>query len=151
MQIIRGGHRSGTILPHHQHRRIGHPKSWYLYIEDEDLPAGEVVTCEVPMGGALFHMQLTPRRSTENTSDQVRWSVDLRYQRPGEPTGYGEDADAAGLVALRKSGDPGYCYDWQGWIGGSQSGTDGFYRNDSGAFDFSIDGDWMDHWEEAKT
>ena len=35
----------------------------------------------------LWHRNTMIHRSTENHSDKVRWSVDLRYQRPGEPTG----------------------------------------------------------------
>lgn len=31
------------------------------------------------MGGALFFTPLMPHRSLQNTSDKVRWSVDLRY------------------------------------------------------------------------
>ena len=151
MQVIRGGHRGRRVFPHHHHRRIGHPKSWYLYIEDEDLPAGEVMTCEVPMGGALFHMQLTPHRSTPNTTNRVRWSVDFRYQRPGEPMGYGADAEPGSLIPFRRSGKPDYRVDWSGWIGGSQLGTDGFYGDTSGEFDFAIDGEWMERWGEAET
>jgi hypothetical protein len=31
--------------------------------------------------------KLTPHRSTPNFTDQVRWSLDLRYQPTGQPTG----------------------------------------------------------------
>ena len=98
LQLIRGGHRAQKVFPHHQQRRIGHAKSWYLYIGEDDLPEGEVVTCEVPMGGALFFTPLMPHRSLDNTSDKVRWSVDLRYQRPDDHMGFAEGAETAGLV-----------------------------------------------------
>jgi ectoine hydroxylase-related dioxygenase (phytanoyl-CoA dioxygenase family) len=43
----------------------------------------------VPMkrGSALFMTRMTPHGSLSNTSDEMRWSMDLRYSRTGEPTG----------------------------------------------------------------
>lgn len=41
----------------------------------------------VPKGGIVFMHRHTPHRSTPNLSDGVRWSVDLRYQPTGVPTG----------------------------------------------------------------
>ncbi len=58
LQLIGGGHRAQKVFPHHQQRRVGHAKSWYLYIDEADLPEGEIVTCEVRMGGALFFTPL---------------------------------------------------------------------------------------------
>jgi hypothetical protein len=52
LKVIRGGHRSGQVFRHQQERSRGHEKSWYLVIADEDLPKGEVVTCEMPMGSS---------------------------------------------------------------------------------------------------
>ncbi|MGV9864712.1 phytanoyl-CoA dioxygenase family protein [Rhodococcus koreensis] len=43
----------------------------------------------VPMrrGSALFMTRMTPHSSLENVSDKVRWSMDLRYNETGRPTG----------------------------------------------------------------
>lgn len=41
----------------------------------------------VRKGGAVFMHRYTPHRSTPNFSDAVRWSLDLRYQETGTPTG----------------------------------------------------------------
>jgi ectoine hydroxylase-related dioxygenase (phytanoyl-CoA dioxygenase family) len=41
----------------------------------------------VRKGGIIFMHRLTPHRSTPNYSDTVRWSLDLRYQPTGMPTG----------------------------------------------------------------
>jgi hypothetical protein len=38
-------------------------------------------------GGAVFQDKFTPHRSTPNESDGVRWSLDVRYQPAGRPTG----------------------------------------------------------------
>src|SRR5262249_46939471 len=41
----------------------------------------------VRKGGIVFMHRYTPHRSTPNYSDGVRWSLDLRYQPTGTPTG----------------------------------------------------------------
>jgi phytanoyl-CoA hydroxylase len=41
----------------------------------------------VRQGGVVFMHRHTPRRSTSNLTDEVRWSIDLRYQKTGTPTG----------------------------------------------------------------
>jgi len=41
----------------------------------------------VGKGGIVFMHRWTPHRSTPNFSDAVRWSLDLRYQKTGTPTG----------------------------------------------------------------
>jgi ectoine hydroxylase-related dioxygenase (phytanoyl-CoA dioxygenase family) len=112
LQVIRGGHRSGQVFRHRAERTRGHEKSWYLYIADEDLPAGEIVTCEMPMGSLLLINQLIPHRSTENFSDKIRWSVDLRWQRPDEPSGFDKVKEC---ILMRTSRDPEYRIDWTAW------------------------------------
>lgn len=145
LQVIRGGHRSGRLFRHRPERDVAHPKSWYVYIDEADLPEGERVTCALEFGSVLFHNTMMPHRSTENHSDRVRWTVDLRWQRPGEPTGF----DERPLVPMRKAGDPGYRLDWPSW----QAGTLGdiqAYRGLSGdGFEYSCTGPWLDRWAEA--
>ena len=41
----------------------------------------------VGKGGIVFMHRYTPHRSTPNLTDSVRWSIDLRYQPTGQPTG----------------------------------------------------------------
>jgi phytanoyl-CoA hydroxylase len=41
----------------------------------------------VRKGGLVFMHRCTPHRSTPNNSTEVRWSLDLRYQPTGTPTG----------------------------------------------------------------
>ena len=87
LQVLKGGHRTGEVFRHRLENKRGSKASWYLYIEDTDLPEGEVVTCEMKKGSVLFLNQLVPHRSTENLSSHIRWSIDLRWQRPDEPSG----------------------------------------------------------------
>ena len=41
----------------------------------------------VRKGGIVFMHRYTPHRSTPNYSSGIRWSMDLRYQPTGQPTG----------------------------------------------------------------
>ncbi|MSS72910.1 MAG: hypothetical protein EXS64_15675 [Candidatus Latescibacteria bacterium] len=79
LQVMAGAHRRG-VARHYSGGYAG-----YLEIPEEDLPEGRVVTAPVPLGGVLFMTNLTPHRSTENRTDTVRWSIDLRYQSADLP------------------------------------------------------------------
>ena len=56
-------------------------------VSDERLPPGDVVTLPMQAGDVLLMDKLIPHRSTPNHTDSIRWSLDLRYQRTGTPTG----------------------------------------------------------------
>lgn len=56
-------------------------------IRPDLLPAAEVRPVPVHKGGIIFMHRYTPHRSTPNYSDHTRWSVDLRFQPTGQPTG----------------------------------------------------------------
>lgn len=85
MEILPRSHKTG-ILEHHSGGNMG------LYvIKDEDLPtdAPEKVVAACPRGGVVFMTNLTPHCSTPNTSDIIRWSVDLRFQSALAPNNLG--------------------------------------------------------------
>ncbi len=58
-----------------------------IYIPDELVDPATVQPLPVKAGGMVLLHQLTEHASFDNTTDQIRWSFDLRYQPPGEPTG----------------------------------------------------------------
>ncbi len=82
LQVLPHAHRQG-VARHHTGGNAG-----FLVINDDDLPVaiGEAVTVPVPRGGALLMTNLTPHCSTPNTTDTIRWSVDLRYQSATVPS-----------------------------------------------------------------
>ena len=145
LQVVRGGHRSGQVVRHQLERTQGHKKSWYLRIADEDLPAGEVVTCEMPMGSLLLINQLIPHRSTENHSDKIRWSVDLRWQRPNEPSGFD---DVKECILMRTARDPGYQIDWTGWARQNRI-ADAMDQKAVDPFDTTVTGPWLHRWSAS--
>ncbi len=149
LQVLKGGHRSGQIFKHHLENRVGDKASWYLYIEEKDLPQGEIVTCEMPLGSVLFLNQLIPHRSTENFSAHVRWSVDLRWQRPDEPSGFEGIKDC---ILMRTAKDPDYRPDWTGWAKQNRI-TDAFLESlemPKDEFNAMVSGPWMERWQEAE-
>ena len=148
LQVIRGTHKLGRVIPHYFEKDVGHHKSWYLYIKDEDLPEGEIVTCEMKKGSVLWHRNTMIHRSTENHSNGVRWSADLRYQRPGDPTGFPEGSK---LPPMRKSDDPNYRLDWVAWSADLQDAQDvmKYKRMEEDGFDFSPpDAPWLMRWRK---
>lgn len=78
MEVMPGAWRRGYL----QHQAEGGTT-----IRPDLLP--DIVPTPVPVrkGGVIFMHRYTPHRSTPNFSEDVRWSVDLRYQPTGSPTG----------------------------------------------------------------
>ncbi len=52
----------------------------------KDLPQTERVSLPMKKGDVLIMHKLTPHGSGPNQTDAVRWSMDLRYQKTGEPS-----------------------------------------------------------------
>ncbi len=146
LQVLRGGHRSGEVFRHRPERTRGHEKSWYLLIADEDLPEGEVVRCEMPMGSLLLINQLIPHRSTENVSDKIRWSVDLRWQRPDEPSGFEKVKEC---ILMRTARDPHYRIDWTAWAAKNRV-ADAMDKKAADPFDSTVTGPWLRRWTDTR-
>jgi hypothetical protein len=79
MEVLPGVFKTG-LLPH----RAGPGGAT---IKEEVMPAVAPMPVPVKKGGAVFMHKCTPHRSTPNFTDGVRWSLDLRYQPTGQPTG----------------------------------------------------------------
>ncbi len=56
-------------------------------IVDHEMPDIEPLVLEMEKGSVLLMDKQIPHRSTENRSNGIRWSMDLRYQKPGTPSG----------------------------------------------------------------
>ncbi|NKB66656.1 MAG: hypothetical protein GKR89_06310 [Candidatus Latescibacteria bacterium] len=98
MEVIAGSHQ--TPLIGHDHG-MG-PGANFKGITDDYLPSGEEVSCPVKKGGVLLIQHKTIHRSIPNLSDHIRWSLDLRYSDPAQPSGRDE---VPGFIA-RSQADP---------------------------------------------
>ncbi len=146
LQIVRGSHKPCKVYPHRLEKEIGHRESWYLYIPEDEMPPGDRAVLEVKLGSVLWHQNMVVHRSTENHSDKVRWTCDLRYQRPGEPTGF--PADTA-LVPMRRADDPDYRLDVETWIAHEAEGNQSYRRLTADDFEYSApDSPWLVRWQK---
>ena len=68
------------VLPRvHQRRTV-------FWSYSRDLPEVEKMPLPMNKGDVLIMHKLTPHGSGPNNTDEVRWSLDLRYQKTGEPS-----------------------------------------------------------------
>jgi len=104
LYVVPGSHK-GKIAEHEMHE-----SGKYLAIKEELVPADNRVECAVPKGGVLLLSNRVIHGSFKNSTDGVRWSMDLRYQSAELPTN-------ASISTLKnetredlKSGVPSACY-----------------------------------------
>ena len=142
LQVVRGGHRPIGNAHHRVEKKVADPRSWYLYIADDDLPPGEQVTCAMRKGSVLFIHENMPHRGLWNRSDRVRWAIDVRWQRPSDPTGL-ENVLIRG-PRMRKGDDPEFRPDMMAWAAEEREKYDAWVnRGDDGdPLDPAIDGSW---------
>ncbi|CAL5220437.1 g2452 [Coccomyxa viridis] len=162
MQVLKGGHRAGKTCKHSC--CVG--GTWYVQMDEEDAARQldvdmerDVVTCEMPFGSVLFLNNIIPHRSLDNMSGQIRWSLDLRWQRPNEPNGFYGLKDC---ITMAKADDPAFQVDWSGWAEQDRTpmqkgavSADKSTEVDKAVekeeadrdFDTTISGPWMDRWE----
>lgn len=70
-----------------QRGHLPHQAEGGTMIVPEQLPEVPPRMLECPRGGAVFQNKFTPHRSTPNRTGGVRWSLDVRFQPAGLPTG----------------------------------------------------------------
>ena len=80
MQFVPGTHRLG-VVPHEQRKH-------YLEIREDHLQPrlGDAVSIELDPGDVVLFHNLLFHSGLPNRSDQVRWSLDWRYQDATQPT-----------------------------------------------------------------
>lgn len=144
LEVIRGGHRGGQVATHRlENSKPDSTGSWYLYVDEQDLPRGEIVGCDMRLGSVLFLNQLIPHRSRENRSDRIRWSVDLRWQDPKLPSG---DEGGAGVIVMRRADDPGFTVDWNEWAAEQRVAYERQRGLAKDPFSTTVSGTWEQRW-----
>ena len=83
LEVIAGSHRMPLV---HHETGLG-PGGNFKGLTEDRLPPGERVLCPLNVGGVLLIQHKTLHRSLDNTSDHIRWSLDLRYSDPAMPSG----------------------------------------------------------------
>ena len=105
LQIVPRAHRNG-LVQHHIKQGLG------TVIIDEEMPQTAQLPLPMDKGDVLLMDKQTPHRSTPNNADMVRWSMDLRYQQTGTPTGRPFHPD---FVARSRSNPASELRDYDEW------------------------------------
>lgn len=84
LQVAPGLHR-GPL-----HEGWNDPETGFLGIAPEVRDALKGVSVEMQPGDALCFTQITPHRALPNRSNQVRWSIDVRYEPTAQATAAGQ-------------------------------------------------------------
>jgi len=113
MQFARYGHRSGRVA---RHECCAGP-TWYIMLHEADMKETldvdldkDIVTVPVPYGSFVLFNNLIPHRSLQNVSQDVRWSVDLRWQSPRHSYGF---YDIAQGIVFRHPDQPDLQPKWK--------------------------------------
>ncbi|MBI5094716.1 MAG: phytanoyl-CoA dioxygenase family protein [Candidatus Hydrogenedentes bacterium] len=104
LEVIPRKHQ-GEVAAHTTHAPTG-----YLVIREDAMPQGPSVLAPVRKGGALLLTNRTPHASGLNTTDIVRWSMDLRYQSAALPTNAAIPRLDGESVPSPERGVPVACY-----------------------------------------
>ncbi|KAK3715067.1 hypothetical protein QZH41_012139, partial [Actinostola sp. cb2023] len=152
MEVGKGGHKKGYLAKHY----CCAGPTLYVELKEENMfqdlgvdMQKDIVLCEVPMGGILFINNLVPHRSLQNHSQQIRWSVDLRWCVPDKPNGFYDLKDS---VLMHTAKDPEYKIDWERFVNTDRHSleagdTNESQNRDEDEFDPTIIGPWMGKWE----
>jgi len=107
MQVLPGSHRWG--LRPVDRNGDGH------HIPTEDIESrGEIVTLPMKAGDIFAFHNLTFHRSLMNYSDDIRWSIDLRYSEIGQPLEWLFKAGLNGFIAQSRE-HPKTVDSWADW------------------------------------
>ncbi|KAK3087156.1 hypothetical protein FSP39_002452 [Pinctada imbricata] len=153
MEMCKNAHLKGKVAKH----QCCWGDSWYVMMEEEEMVKTlgvdmkkDTEVCPVAYGGMLLFNNLTPHRSLPNVSNQVRWSLDLRWQSPDHP--YGLFGLKDGML-VRSAKNPDIKADWNKFESVDrttvqQKSVEGVVKvADDHEFDTTIQGPWMKKWE----
>jgi len=154
MEVVSGGHLPGKVARH----TCCWGNTWYVVLDETDIDqslgvtvAKDKVLCEIPYGGMLLINNMIPHRSLNNLSSDIRWSLDLRWQRPEKSVGFYGLKEG---VLMRSKKNPVKQIDWEGFLATERhEQMDGTLRGKEAEeeFDTTIVGPWMKKWEMTHT
>ena len=98
--------RGTALMRHHTKKGLG------TVIIDEEMPEAEQLTLPMDKGDVLLLDKMVPHRSGANNSATVRWSMDLRYQATGTPTGRPWQPD---FIARSRANPESEFRDYEAW------------------------------------
>ena len=91
---------------------LQHEATGGTHIKPAVMPEVEPYDCVMSRGDLLMMSAYTPHRGHQNRGDRVRWSIDLRFQKTGTPTGR---ADFPEVVVQSRSDPASVQDDYDEW------------------------------------
>lgn len=153
LQIASRGHKTGRIARH----ECCWGGTWYVMLNEEEMKnkleidiKNDLKICPVPYGGMILFNNIIPHRSLPNLSNDIRWSLDLRWQKSTEPVGFYNLKEG---VLMRSSKDPNLKIDWETFnkIDRHQeqrkASVGSVHPINENDFDLTIPGPWMKKWK----
>ncbi|RUS73825.1 hypothetical protein EGW08_018418 [Elysia chlorotica] len=150
LQVVEGGHKTGMVCDHLN----CYADTWHVMLDESKVEQTlnvslekDVKTLPIKKGSFIIFNNLVPHRSLPNKSEEIRWSLDLRYQKPGLPEGlYGE----LPTITLRDPADPDLKVDWSPYIENrhvhQHKMTSGKDAAPAEMLDTTMTGPWMKQW-----
>lgn len=153
LQIASRGHKTGRVGNH----QCCWGGTWYVMLDEEEMENKleidmnkDLKICPVPYGGMVLFNNLVPHRSLSNVSTDIRWSLDLRWQKPSDPIGFYNLKEG---VLMRSSKDSNLDINWE-----SFNNVDRHEEQKKATvkinemikeneFDLTVPGPWMNKWE----
>ena len=149
MQVASGGHKKGITATH----TCCAGPTWYVDLAEEEIEntlgcdlKNDIIDCPIKMGGFLLINNCVPHRSVPNITDQIRWSVDLRFNDANMPSGIYRGLLKS--VVLRTEDEPDLVPDWTSFANAERHKIRTKAMGvDEDEFDTTIRGPWMERWE----
>jgi len=146
-----------TIVKHHLQKSLdpSFKDSWYLEIKDTDLPKQQqqepITITPISKGSIVIFPNYAIHKSLPNRSDSIRWTVDLRFMKTSNPSGFYplDESINEPKMKLRSSTQSDIPIDWNQWAPENQDILmDNKKEKDIlDEFNYSIEGPWMNRWK----
>ncbi|XP_046370068.2 uncharacterized protein LOC124144624 [Haliotis rufescens] len=151
MQMVKYGHADGRVARH----TCCHANTWYITLEEDTMVKElgvdlkkDVYVEPVPYGGFILFHNLTPHRSGVNLSNDIRWSIDLRWQSPFYNMGFYNIQDG---VRFRSSSETNVKPDWDKFLSVDRKEVwqKKYFKEvkKTEEFDTRITGPWIGQWQ----
>lgn len=153
LEVAERGHRSGRVATH----QCCWGDTFYTILEEKEMEQTlgvdmkkDIRTLPVKCGGMILFNNMIPHRSLPNFSENIRWSLDLRWQKASDPAGLWGLKNG---VVMRSSKDPNFKVDWTEFDAVNRHIVQTEYVKGDKAdlqeeeFDTTIQGPWMKKWQ----
>ncbi|KAM9974768.1 hypothetical protein ACTFIW_008234 [Dictyostelium discoideum] len=164
LQIIPNNSNNNEKLLNHKLQKTldsNFKDSWYLEIEENEIEnyfsndyKSTIKTCSpLSIGSIVVFTNKTVHCSLPNLSDSVRWTIDIRFLKSNDPTGFNpiDQKDIENKMKLRSKTENQISIDYSIWSPQStsilMSNSDNDNNENDNLKNYSIEGPWFNRWK----